>query len=829
MDKSTVINKLEEYFNGVKENVFINDEIAASPQDQYRLRTAKRLIHAHKLFKQHTEYYNDFLLALRDYLIVFNTSIRISNIDISRDNSFAINKDEIEGKYFASEQFPKYINPSFVRQAFLQEGQNEKILKKEHELLTDPLIYAITGFSCFKSMSQKIAVYGALNTPDGYTTLVSLPTGGGKSLITQTIAYQKEGLTIVIVPTISLALDQVRVARNIIHTEDPENEILYYSGGVEALPILEKIKAKKARLLFISPEALIKNIGFVNAVNNANQQRYLKNIIIDEAHIVVDWGDSFRIDYQCLESWRKKLLLKNPGFRTILLSATYERRCVEILKDLFSDNEKWVEIRCDELRHEPRYIFVESRTRAEKLKKMLELVEKLPHPMIIYVDRPIEAEFIKKYLAKKGINNTRTFTGETTSSKRENLIEDWINDKFEIMIATSAFGVGVDKSDVRTVLHLYIPQNPNAYYQELGRGGRDKLPCLSVMCICSVDDLNIALNRINKKVLTTEKILGRWDSMYNSPKSKRVGNYINMDTTIKPKYSINGEGVINDTLGSDADINWNIYVLLLLRRYNLISIDEVLPQAGNYIFVISINDLLLQNNDDKLRQRIDLIRTNESKDYIDAFKLMREAIILNGKKCWSEMFYETYDKVSEYCAGCGEHDNVKESDFYEFSLKKPVKQPIKRLDSEQLALFGDAKEMVVFATDSQKNALLNSLQEKRLSVLITSDGFSFKEYFNTSSIKRNLLVINSSELSNIMSKNCYYYVSGLVAIIYDVNERKTYEQLKMARRYLSKHEFIRTIHVISENVYFNSINKVFSDMIDGPVIPLKAICLDEGD
>lgn len=232
------------------------------------------------------------------------------------------------------------------------------------------------------------------------------------------------------------------------------------------------------------------NQAFESVLKVANKQHYIKNIVIDEAHIVVDWGASFRVDYQCLEAWRKKLLLNNPGIRTILLSGTFESKSIEVLKKLFSDGNKWIEVRCDELRHEPRYIILKEKGYKNKDKKTIELVRKLPHPMIIYVARPDDAERVKKLLCDNGIRNTRTYTGLTNNDIREKLLKDWKANKFEIMIATSAFGVGVDKPDVRTVLHLYIPQNPNAYYQELGRGGRDQLPCLSVMCTYA-DDLRL--------------------------------------------------------------------------------------------------------------------------------------------------------------------------------------------------------------------------------------------------------------------------------------------------------------------------------------------------
>lgn len=107
-------------------------------------------------------------------------------------------------------------------------------------------------------------------------------------------------------------------------------------------------------------------------------------------------------------------------------------------------------------------------------------------------------------LADEGIYNVETFTGLTSGPQRRQLINEWVDDKFEIMVATSAFGVGVDKADVRTVIHTYIPQNANAYYQELGRGGRDRLPCLSVMCL-NPEDVTIGRDRITKRYLLLKK------------------------------------------------------------------------------------------------------------------------------------------------------------------------------------------------------------------------------------------------------------------------------------------------------------------------------------
>lgn len=341
---------------------------------------------------------------------------------------------------------------------------------------------------------------------------------------------------------------------------------------------------------------------------------------------------------------------------------------MNILKSMFVSGDKWIEIRCDALRREPRFELVTATSFRDKNEKTRELLRCLPRPMIVYVMRPDQAENIKEIAADIGISNVETFTGKTKPDDRSRIIDEWAENKFDIMVATSAFGVGVDKSDVRTVLHLYVPDNPNAYYQELGRGGRDGLPCLSVMCVYPEEDLESAFV-MTDKVLGSDKILGRWDSMLNSHTSTRGIDYYTLDTSVKPNY--NSVDYVEDA--STVDQKWNIYVILLLRRYNMIKILDmvVVPQTQVYFIRISILDKRLLQITDETKALIEGIRIKEWTKNERDFKTMSRAVKQGKRMCWSEMFFNsTYSMVSEYCAGCGNHKNIVEADPNRFELVK---------------------------------------------------------------------------------------------------------------------------------------------------------------
>ena len=784
--------------------------------DAFMYKSAKRLMIAYDKFMSGKASKDSFLITLRNYLMVFQNEITITNNEILENNEYGIIKNA-SGNYYAVMELPDYVDSAFVEQAFQIKLNTSSNINHDGIFLgTNAFIYRLIGYKSFKSLEQKLAVFGALNTPDGYTSLVSLPTGGGKSLITQSMAYQNNGLTIVIVPTVSLAIDQVRSAKNNIK-HNTKNEIFCYYSGIEderKVALRNAIEQEHAKLLFISPEALIKNNEFANMIAEANQKKYLRTLIIDEAHIVVEWGDFFRVDYQCLEAWRKDLLKVNAQIRTVLLSATYTRSAVAILKNMFSSDSRWIEIRCDALRHEPRYMLVKASSFTDKKRKMVELIKKLPHPMIVYVNSPVEAEGVRNILKNVGIDSVETFTGNTRAAERERIIADWTDDKIDLIIATSAFGVGVDKGDVRTVLHLYIPDTPNQYYQELGRGGRDGLISLSVMCINPKDDIDSAYKRMNK-VLSTEKIWGRWRSMYKSQSSKWTKGTVVLDTAVKPTYNVTAD----DEDASVIDIQWNVYVVLLLRRYNLISVRSMIYESkdDSYKIHIEINNDDLRLEDDKAPAVIGDIRDIEAKRFETEIKRIIRGIEHSESLCWSEMFFDTYNMVAAYCGGCGKHLAPEAMEEGKFPLLLPVNNPVRPISAELKRMCQGANEVLVIG-EEDNYSVINRFLNAGVSTIVLDDNNiegAFDLILNMSH-SSDIMLMGIKEYRELNSMPARYFISGDVIAIYGCDEKNAYAFCNTLRKYHSDSGIL--IHYAKDDFYIQKQNKPISAMIDGPKI-----------
>lgn len=816
MDKTAMEQHVEEFLNNKTTESLKSLGANDSVFDVFLFNTAKRLIIAYKKTKDGSAEIDVLLIALRNYLLVYQTEITLVDDGYLNDNDYGIMKNA-EGKYYATLELPSYVNSDFVNQAY----QRKDILtgsKKLEDVFygTNAYIYRLTKYKSFKSLEQKLAVYGALNTPEGYTTLVSLPTGGGKSLITQTMAYQQNGLTIVVVPTVSLAIDQVRNAKNNIK-HDTQNEIFCYYSGIENSrkeALRSAIAQEKAKLLFISPEALIKNTAFRQMLSDANAKKYLKNLIIDEAHIVIEWGDFFRVDYQILEAWRNELHVTNAQLRTILLSATYTRNTVSNLRQMFGGEGKWIEVRCDALRREPRYMLVKASGYMDKRKKLVELIKKLPHPMVVYVNSPREAEDIKKLLESVGVNSLETFTGATKSAERERIIKDWTDDEIDLIIATSAFGVGVDKGDVRTVLHLYIPDTPNQYYQELGRGGRDGLASLSVMCINPSDDVDSAYKRMNK-VLSPDKIWGRWQSMLSSDTSPWYKGMYTLDTAVKPKYNV----TTGDEDASEIDIQWNVYVILLLRRYNYISIKSMIYDAENdcYKIRVSINNEELKSKDSDPPQFIQDMRDKEAKGFEKEIRRILRGIDNSQSLCWSEMFFDTYDRVSVYCGGCEKHQLPESMESGKFPRLLPVKEPRKDVPLELIKICQNARESLLIGEEDDY-AIFNRFLKAGVSLIVLDD-VSLDNNIDlilNMELSSNIMIIGIKEYRELCKISSGFYISGGILAIYNGDEDSVLRFCNSLRRY--KDEEMCLIHYAKSDYFIQKVQKPLSAMINGPKI-----------
>lgn len=804
MTDHDIIHKVQDFFDNPNMRVNSTDLLNG---DNVNTAVAERMINAYQRFmsNQTFEKQIEFECSLRNFLLFLKTSVTIKDYNLLTPNCFGLKVNYSNDSIYANFELPNYVNETFVRTIF-DNQQVQKVADDTAIKVVNPYIYKLTKqkFMTFKSIEQQLAVIGALRVPAGYTAMVAMSTGGGKSLITQTVSYQYDnGLTIIIVPTISLMLDQQRNASSIIKP-DNKKEIMYYHSGCNVDELISALDKNLVRMLFISPEALIKNIRIQDSILKANSKGYLKNLVIDEAHIIIEWGASFRVDFQCLDSFKRLLVKDNPSLRTYLLSATFSKKVVDNLKMFYGDDDRWIEIRLDALRKEPRFDIIKCNSYTEKHDRIKELVCKLPRPMIIYVNSPDDAEKVQHELAKVGFDNTRIFTGKTKSIDRERIINEWISDKFDLMIATCAFGVGVDKKDVRTVIHSYIPSSADQYYQECGRGGRDGLPCLSVM-LYTDDDIKATMS-MTQKVLTVEKLCGRWFSMLNNRKTNIRLDSIVIDTSVKPNYSDTDSFYVDV---NNADITWNVYVILLLRRARMIEITDVKYSDDRYIFNIKLIDKRIRFDCEQTIEIFNSIRDDESKSIYMEIKELTSKLRRVGKSCWSSMFNDIYLLTEEYCAGCNNHNDIRSERGNHFPLKKPIFYPVSIPEGKLCDVMTGTKEMLIICEEDSYEIIQNLLIGADIIIIPDESELAFR-LLNSKIIKPTQYCMGYSEFFDLSRMNSYYYLSGNI-VFYIGDDQELAERVLN----ISHDKEYNRVYVVNSDFYIARRNKNISELVNG--------------
>ena len=431
-------------------------------------------------------------------------------------------------------------------------------------------------YQSYNGRAQQMAVRLSLLSKPNSTTIINLPTGTGKTLVSHALClFSPQGsLTLVVVPTTALAIDQAHRAKKMLEKAGLDNAANYYWSSdqthSEHLDIKRRILEGQQRILFVSPEAAC--MSLVMILFEVARVDMLENIILDEAHMVDEWGADFRPYYQIfaviVASLRKE---SKKGINCFLMSATFTTKSIDTLKGLFlAPNKDAVEIHGGFLRSEIQYSLQRS-TSVDYDNAVINAVKLLPKPLIVYVISPKEAEALASRLRQADFGRVASFTGRTNHERRTSLLKKWGNEEIDIMVGTSAFGMGVDKGNVRAILHAGVPPNMDSFYQQVGRGGRDGRCCQSLI-IYYPNQMEVA-RKINTNILIGfEKGFGRWKAMWDFGVSSA-----DYDRTLNLQAQHEGIQKL-----SRANEMWNWRTLLLMQRANMIRLTIESPQPPDW-------------------------------------------------------------------------------------------------------------------------------------------------------------------------------------------------------------------------------------------------------
>ncbi len=308
------------------------------------------------------------------------------------------------------------------------------------------------GFESFRPLQEEIIQ----SVMSGQDTLALLPTGGGKSICFQVPALMKEGICIVITPLIALMKDQVEhLKKNGIQA------VAIYSGMKrrEVDITLDNCVYGQIKFLYLSPERLYNDV-----VRERIRYMNVNLFAIDEAHCISQWGYDFRPPY--LELAKLKEL--HPAVPFLALTATATERVIADIQKKLNFPKENVFVKSF-LRDNLAYMAIEEE---DKMGRMVRIIHKLGGSGIVYVRNRRETQEIARILINNGIAADYYHAG-LPGHERDQKQDQWMNNGTRVIVATNAFGMGIDKSDVRFVIHLDLPDSLEAYYQEAGRAGRD--------------------------------------------------------------------------------------------------------------------------------------------------------------------------------------------------------------------------------------------------------------------------------------------------------------------------------------------------------------------
>ncbi len=582
----------------------------------------------------------------------------------------------------------------------------------------DPWITNSLGFRTYRGPGQSLAVRSALHMTDDLPLLVLLPTGEGKSLVFQALAAAHPGQTVVVVvPTVALALDHAAALRNFPNLNPAQPHA--YIGGQDKdnETIRAAIVSGKQGILFAAPEAVVAKLR--EPLRDAAQSGRLAAIVIDEAHLVDAWGTDFRSEFQLLPALTSELRNAAPQSskpKVICLSATVTQQTLETLETLFSPGASISIVPAARLRPEPDiWIAALCLSLNDREKKVLEALHHLPRPAILYVTTQTAAEQWRLKLIEVGFSRVGMVHGGSSTDQRKSVVEEWRTGGLDLVVGTSAFGLGIDYAHVRTVIHACVPESLDRYYQETGRSGRDNCASI-VLLVPAISDISTAKRLANKTIISVNKGLGRWNAMFAGKVRDPVApTHFLVDPTESPSY--------DPDMKSNQSEDWNQRVLSLMARSGLIRYsglryDSESKRSAVAVDLLDDGHLQLATWEKLVEPTRSAILKANKRGFDDMMRL------INDKICPSVLFKGLYQldhkgnklTVVSACGGCSICRKSKKDGWFADWPNAPTSPfPIGHLNNSLKQLLGNTGRCFVEQDTEQYD---KSKQRRRLKELV---------------------------------------------------------------------------------------------------------------